>query len=149
MISELYCTFCGNKLMLPRPEFGQREKNHIKTMYCFRCNKDTPHLEIRDIDGLLPSEVELLKSGILSYYFTKYGYDFLKALFFLKYCESYFEFSEVVNTLINTPNDMKELYDNRKILTNIAESIENRHNRLYNRIIKLLKSKTLYFKYYD
>lgn len=44
-ISYLKCTVCGSIMPIPR-RFGRfREKNHIKTMYCYKCNAERDFLE--------------------------------------------------------------------------------------------------------
>ena len=47
-ISEFYCTVCGNKgIPLPRSYSSQRNKSHLKKLYCTHCRKETNHVEIR------------------------------------------------------------------------------------------------------
>lgn len=44
-ISYLRCTVCGSIMPIPR-RFGRfREKNHIKTMYCYKCDTERDFLE--------------------------------------------------------------------------------------------------------
>ena len=44
-ISYLKCTVCGSIMPIPR-RFGRfREKNHIKTMYCYKCDAERDFLE--------------------------------------------------------------------------------------------------------
>ena len=44
-ISYLKCTVCGSIMPIPR-RFGRfREKNHIKTMYCYKCDTERDFLE--------------------------------------------------------------------------------------------------------
>lgn len=44
-ISYLRCTVCGSIMPIPR-RFGRfREKNHIKTMYCYKCDAERDFLE--------------------------------------------------------------------------------------------------------
>ena len=49
-ISKFICTECGFELFLPRPTGKQREKNHLKKLYCIRCQKEINHIEIRSCD---------------------------------------------------------------------------------------------------
>lgn len=48
--SDFYCTICGEKITLPRQQSSQREKFHIKDIYCIRCKNSTKHLEVRQKD---------------------------------------------------------------------------------------------------
>lgn len=48
--SDLVCTICGNKTPIMRNKSYAREKNHIKTIYCFYCKKETDMKEIRECD---------------------------------------------------------------------------------------------------
>ena len=46
--SDFYCTQCGNKgLPVQRLKGQEREKGHLKILYCIYCNKETNHVEIR------------------------------------------------------------------------------------------------------
>lgn len=45
--SDFICQECGFKFPLPRRKFKQREKGHIKDIYCPKCNKITKFKEIR------------------------------------------------------------------------------------------------------
>lgn len=49
-ISNFYCLDCGNEIALPRNRGHQREKNHIKHIYCICCKAETKHLEKREKD---------------------------------------------------------------------------------------------------
>ncbi len=49
-ISNFYCLSCGNKISLPRARGQQREKHHIKDIYCIHCGKETKHVEKREHD---------------------------------------------------------------------------------------------------
>jgi len=48
-ISDFYCKECHFVIPLPRSR-KQREKGHIKDVYCIHCKKVTKHLEIRETD---------------------------------------------------------------------------------------------------
>ena len=48
LISEMYCTCCGNKgLTIPRKNGKTREPGHLKKLYCVYCQKECNHVEIR------------------------------------------------------------------------------------------------------
>lgn len=46
-ISDFYCKSCNNKISLPRLKHGQREKLHIKNIYCPFCKKQQKFYEVR------------------------------------------------------------------------------------------------------
>lgn len=46
-ISQLICTECGAEMRIPRMHCAQREKGHLKDMYCPMCKRDTKFKEIR------------------------------------------------------------------------------------------------------
>ena len=48
-ISNFYCTECNYSIPLPRSR-KQREKGHIKDVWCPKCKKVTGHLEVRSCD---------------------------------------------------------------------------------------------------
>jgi hypothetical protein len=48
--SDFYCTQCTNKLSLPRKNSKQREKMHLKSIYCIKCKDEINHYEVRDCD---------------------------------------------------------------------------------------------------
>jgi hypothetical protein len=51
-VSDFYCTCCGQKgIPAPRKASKQREKGHLKKMYCVRCKKLVNHIEIRQFDS--------------------------------------------------------------------------------------------------
>ena len=52
-ISKLYCPVCGKYSFVPRSKSQQRNKKHIKTMHCWRCNEERELLEIREKDFIL------------------------------------------------------------------------------------------------
>lgn len=49
-LSNFYCSDCGSTITLPRQKGSQREKNHIKDIYCHHCKKTTKHIEQRQFD---------------------------------------------------------------------------------------------------
>lgn len=48
--SDFYCLNCGSRLTLSRKTNSQREKYHIKDIFCCKCNDTTPHIEVRAND---------------------------------------------------------------------------------------------------
>lgn len=50
--SDFICLKCGTNFPLPRVK-RQREKGHIKDVYCIKCKKNTQHIEIREFDYAL------------------------------------------------------------------------------------------------
>lgn len=149
MISDFYCSFCGNKQPIPRPDSEQREKYHVKTMHCFKCNHDTPFVEIRETDAIDKRLVKVVSSGILPFYFNKYGYDFLKLLIYMKHVRSYREYKDIVSAYIWPYKDMTTVFEQEKYLKIIIDSIYKRHKGTYDEIIKLLECKTVLLKYYN
>jgi len=55
-ISDFYCTQCNNKFPLPRTG-RQREKGHLKDLFCPKCHEVTKHLEVRERDFILSSVI--------------------------------------------------------------------------------------------
>ena len=55
-ISDFICPKCNHKQSLPRKKGKQREKGHIKNIYCPFCKEKTQHVEIRAFD----SELEII-----------------------------------------------------------------------------------------
>lgn len=55
--SELICFECGNIMPIPRQIRRQRNKYHIKDMFCFKCDNITKHIELRDGD-IVKKELE-------------------------------------------------------------------------------------------
>lgn len=49
-ISEFYCSSCGSMTPLPRLRGQQREKYHVKDLWCFKCRDTTAHTEKRFCD---------------------------------------------------------------------------------------------------
>lgn len=50
--SNMHCKECGAIMPIPRQVCHKRKKNHIKTMYCYRCKKETDFVEERAEDFL-------------------------------------------------------------------------------------------------
>ena len=48
--SSFYCIKCAHKVPLPRRRGQQREKGHLKRIYCIRCAREINHLEVREFD---------------------------------------------------------------------------------------------------
>ena len=49
--SDFYCTCCGKKgLPVQRRKGQEREKGHLKRLFCIYCNKEVNHVEIKS-DG--------------------------------------------------------------------------------------------------
>jgi ribosomal protein L33 len=46
----LYCEECGFHTTVPRRPSRQREKGHLKTEFCPKCNKETRFKEVREKD---------------------------------------------------------------------------------------------------
>ncbi len=57
VLSDLICSNCGNKMTISREVKSQREKYHIKDLYCIKCKEVTKHIEVRDL-GLIKKELE-------------------------------------------------------------------------------------------
>ncbi len=60
--SDFYCLCCLNKITLPRKGSRQREKNHLKSIYCIHCKGNVNHYEVRDCD--IDFDLEELKLEI-------------------------------------------------------------------------------------
>lgn len=48
--STFYCTQCTNKISLPRRNSRQRERSHLKNIYCVKCREEVNHYEVREFD---------------------------------------------------------------------------------------------------
>ena len=48
--SDLICSECGSKMIIPRNLNNRREKYHIKDIYCYKCKKTTKHIEVENLD---------------------------------------------------------------------------------------------------
>ena len=55
--SDLICSICGSPMTIARRVCSQREKYHIKDLYCTRCNKITKFIEVRNLD-IVKKELE-------------------------------------------------------------------------------------------
>lgn len=55
-MSDFYCQECNFKLVLPRKKNLQREKGHIKHIYCIKCKCVTAHSEVRACDFNIAQE---------------------------------------------------------------------------------------------
>ena len=49
-ISQFYCNECMAVIPLPRHEGRQKEKGHIKHIYCYKCECRTAHTEKRSFE---------------------------------------------------------------------------------------------------
>ena len=50
-ISNFYCTELGCNYSIPLPRSRkQREKGHVKDVWCPKCKRVTPHVEVRACD---------------------------------------------------------------------------------------------------
>jgi len=67
-ISILYCIECGEKFPIPRNR-RQREKEHIKNLWCPYCKKTQKFIEQRSIDHVLPKCIYFddIKEPIIEY----------------------------------------------------------------------------------
>ena len=63
-VSEFVCIECGKEGMpIPRKANKQREKGHLKKLYCIHCQKETNHKEKRQFDN---ESIEEIKESILN-----------------------------------------------------------------------------------
>ena len=47
--NEFYCTQCGSRgLNVWRKRGAEREPGHLKKLFCFKCGKETNHVEIKE-----------------------------------------------------------------------------------------------------
>lgn len=66
-VSDFYCVKCGSKGMpLARKMSRQREKGHLKKLYCLHCKQETNHREIRefDMDYTYENLMEDIENGV-------------------------------------------------------------------------------------
>lgn len=50
-VSDFFCVKCGTKGMpIPRKMSKQRERGHLKKLYCLNCKQEVNHYEIREFD---------------------------------------------------------------------------------------------------
>lgn len=62
--SYFYCLGCLNKIPLARKKSKMREKEHLKSIYCFKCKNYINHYEVREFD--FDFSIEKLKADIES-----------------------------------------------------------------------------------
>lgn len=46
--TDLICPDCGTIFPISRRETSQRQKYHIKDLFCYKCNKTTKFIELKD-----------------------------------------------------------------------------------------------------
>lgn len=63
-ISNFYCLGCLNKIPLARKKSKMREKEHLKSLYCFKCKMEINHYEVREFD--FDFSLDKLKEDIAS-----------------------------------------------------------------------------------
>ena len=69
-MSSFYCTQCGKKgIPVFRPGNKQREKGHLKKLYCCICRKETNHAEVSGYAYTYEDFLREFKYG----HFTKEG----------------------------------------------------------------------------
>lgn len=51
-ISMFTCPHCGTNFPIPRSKSMRRERNHIKDLYCIKCNERVKMMETRAKDHL-------------------------------------------------------------------------------------------------
>lgn len=48
VLSEFYCTKCGNKgIPIMRKKGQEREAGHLKKLFCLKCQEETNHVECK------------------------------------------------------------------------------------------------------
>lgn len=64
-ISDFYCVECGNKgIPIGRRQDQQRERDHLKKIYCLHCQEETNHVEARDFDySMIENGKEIVNNG--------------------------------------------------------------------------------------
>ena len=142
-ISVCYCTCCGNRMYIPRVSERQKEKEHIKNIFCCKCRENEAFVEVRDFDYLSPEKKVIFERGILAYYFEEHGVDFLKLLLYLPDIHNKTDFLEIV-TFINSGTDLTILQENFSLLKKIAISIKKRNHNLYYKIAKFVSSRAIF-----
>lgn len=45
---RLRCQSCGNETFIWRRKCKLKEKDHVKHLWCVKCEERTPHIEIRE-----------------------------------------------------------------------------------------------------
>jgi hypothetical protein len=53
-ISKFQCTGCSYVTFLPRKKSRQKERDHLKKIYCVSCKVEINHKEIREFDWEAP-----------------------------------------------------------------------------------------------
>lgn len=144
-ISVCYCTCCGNRMYIPRASELQREKEHIKTIYCHVCLKKESFIEIREFDCLTQERKMIFERGILAYYFEVHGVDFLKLLLYFPDIHNKKDFLDTVK-FINSGTDLTTLQDNFLLLKKIATLVKKRNYNLYYKIVKSVSSRAIFIK---
>lgn len=144
-ISICYCTCCGNRMYIPRTLDRQKEKEHIKTIFCCNCGENEAFIEIRDFDYLNSERRAIFERGILAYYFEEHGVDFLKLLLYLPDIHNIIDFIEMV-TFINSGTDLTTLQENYILLKKIIISIKERNQNLFYKINKFVSSRAIFIK---
>ena len=51
--TDLICPDCGNVFTIQRRRIKQKKLYHRKWLYCPICQKDTNHIEVKDLDILI------------------------------------------------------------------------------------------------
>jgi hypothetical protein len=132
-------------MYIPRAAEHQKEKEHIKTIYCPVCMKNEAFVELREFDYLAPERRSIFERGILAYYFEEHGIDFLKLLLYLPGTHNKIEFLEIIE-LINSGTDLTSLQNNSLLLKKIIVSIKERNHNLYCKIVKFVSSRAIFIK---
>jgi hypothetical protein len=51
--TNLICPDCGNIFPIQRKQNKQKTLFHRKKFFCYKCKKETNHIELKDIDSLM------------------------------------------------------------------------------------------------
>jgi hypothetical protein len=132
-------------MYIPRASERQKEKEHIKNIFCCKCRKKEAFVEVRGFDFLSPEQKVIFERGILAYYFVEHGVDFLKLLLYLPDIHNKIDFIEIV-TFINCGTDLTTLQENYLLLKKIMISIKKRNYYLYRKIVKYVSSRAIFIK---
>ena len=130
-------------MYIPRTMNYQREKEHIKTIYCPVCMENESYIEIREFDCLTQERKIIFERGILAHYFIEHGTDFLKLLLYLPKVGNRKEFLEIVS-FINSGTDLTTLQVDFILLKRIIISIKKRNHNLYHKIVKFVSSRAVF-----
>ena len=58
--SRFFCVECGREgIPILRKQCSQRERGHLKKLYCIYCQKEVNHAEIREIGGYTEEDFRL------------------------------------------------------------------------------------------